>query len=325
MTKYNLSFKRIISHLVITFFVGILFGVLIIPFLTTTGGLLFEQRAAIGGQNIIKMVALWGLYTLIFSLFSFWKKRLRMASVLLIICFLLSVVFVVYLNLSPKQQKRCNRINSFTLPKEFSRSIDLIAQRLNVEETNYGYFDRAMDYANCLDIQYSDTNNLGSDLEAYFSPAESNLQHLKIVINPRYQKFDDLSIATILIHELSHVGKYINQTFQPSTSQINNVDNCFSEEADAFLDQLKFIQQLNDEEKRSIFTRLRENISINPAFPIVLSLTELGDESFYACQKLKQENELNQQQFSDCTWQGTKNKLDKIIRKDEYYIKQCSQ
>lgn len=317
MARYNLSFKRIISRLLLTFVVGILFGICMFPFLRVADGLLYEQRAAIGGENLWRAVALWGVYTFIFTLITFFLKRLRMVSIFLIVCLLISLIFVGYVNLSPKQQQRCLRSSPYDIPKEFSRALDLISQRLDVENNNFGYFDLAFDYRNCLNIQYS-TVVSNENAEGIFLPDESNLQELKILIDPRYKQFDDLSIATVLIHELTHVGYMIDNTIN------NQKIDCFLEEAEAFTDQSKLMSQLNQEEIRSIYARLRENIDLNPAFAIVLVIEDLRGQAYESCQRLKTENNLTEMQFNDCVWTGVKNKLEKEVRNSVDYQKQCA-
>lgn len=328
MKKYNFSFKRIVTRFLLTFVIGIIFGICMFPFMRVAEGLLFEQKAAIGGENMWRAVLLWGLYTTIVTLITFWKKRFRMVSVLLILCWLISVVFLGFVLIKDKSSLDCKRSNPYTLDSEFIRSLDLIAQRLEIDKINYGYFSLAFNYLNCLDIQYSNTVS-ENDAEGLFLTNESDWQQMKIRINPEYKQFDDLSIATILIHELSHVGQAVNHN-TPNSQNISallydsTTSDCFSQEAEAFTEQLKFFSKLNQEETRSIYTRLRDNISLNPAFSIVLMLQDINTAAINSCSKLKKENSLTEQQLNDCVWVGVKNNVEKVVREDKFYQEQCN-
>jgi uncharacterized membrane protein HdeD (DUF308 family) len=76
--RYNIFFKRIVSRLFLTGVVGIIFGIAMFPFMRVANSLLFQQKASIGGENLLRMIALWGIFTAIVTLFAFWKKHFRM-------------------------------------------------------------------------------------------------------------------------------------------------------------------------------------------------------------------------------------------------------
>lgn len=314
--RFNLSFKRIISRVFLTGIVGIIFGIAMIPFLRVADNLLFQQKAAIGSQNIIKMIVLWGLFTLIVSMFTFWKKRFRMVSVLLIVCWFISIAFGGFLLIKDQSSVTCKRATPYVLDSEFNRVLDLIAQRLDIEK-NYGtYWGNAFNYRNCIDVQYSEeSKKLGA--EGLFFAEDPSLQDLKVLISPDYKIYDDLTISTILIHELTHVGQYINETVNKTKS------DCFGSEAEAFTSQAIFLSQLNKEEVRSIYSRIRENVNANPAFAILLGIEQTQSEAYNACLTLKKANNLTDQQFNECVWTGTKNKLEVEIKTDPFYQEQC--
>lgn len=316
--KYNLSFKRIVSRLLLTGFVGIIFGIAMFPFLRVADGLLYAQKSVIGGQNIIKMVILWGIFTALVSAFTFWKKRFRMVSVFLIICWFISIVFATLITINNSSSLTCKRANPYVTEKEFDRALDLIAQRMDIEN-NYGtYWGNAFNYRNCIDIQYSqDVKKLGA--EGLFLEEDPSLQDIKILISPDYKSFDDLSIAAILIHELAHAGQYIYETENKAKL------DCFGTEAEAFTVQVMFLDQLNQEEIRSIFARIRENAETNPALNILLGTEMKQAEAYSACDRLMIENNLTQLQFNECVWTGTKNKLEIMVKADTIYQEQCKQ
>ena len=186
-------------------------------------------------------------------------------------------------------------------------------------EKNYGaYWGNAYNYRNCIDVQYSeDTKELGA--EGLFIAEDPSLQDIKILMNPSYKSFDDLSIATVLIHELTHVGQYVSEKVNKTKP------DCFGSEAEAFTAQAIFLSQLNQEEVRSIYARIRDNVQANPAFNILLGIELKQEEAYKACDRLRIENNLTQTQFNECVWTGTKNKLEVEVKTDPYYQDQCRQ
>jgi len=289
--------------------------------MTIANGLLYEQRAAIGGQNMVRMVVLWGIFTLIVSLFTFWKKRFRMVSIFLVVCWFISIASYLILGMYDANNYRCNKATPYSMPNEFNRSLDLIAQRMGVDNTGRNtLWQTIFNFRNCLDIQYTDADD--KSIEAYFLyPSESNqkeLQDLKILVNPSYKDFDDLTLATLLAHEIVHAGQYIDQV-------INKTEyGCYEKEAKAFSAQHAFILSLNQEEQRSIYARLREDASKNPTLEILILTGQRGNESAQACVELQKKNNLTNEQTNECSWQGLENKLLQDIKEDQYYQKQCS-
>lgn len=321
-SKYNLSFSRIISRLFITFLVGIIFGIAMMPFLTVADGLLYEQRAAIGGQNMTKMVVLWAIFTLIVALYAFWKKHLRMVAVLLIICWVISLGLLMAINMYSANNFQCSRSTPYAIPSEFNRALDLISQRTGVDSTGSNtIWQTIFNFRNCLNIQYSDLND--NEVEAYFEyPQElsqKSLQQLNITVNPSYKNFDDLTLATLLAHELVHAGQYINEVINKDKL------DCYVQEARAFSAQHAFVLSLNQEEQRSIYTRLRDNAEQNPAIAVFLLTGERGNESALACSELQKKNNLSVEQVNKCSWEGLENKLLLDIKEDPYYQKQCDE
>lgn len=64
---------------------------------------------------------------------------------------------------------------------------------------------------------------------------------------------------------------------------------------------------------------------INPAFTVFLLTDQRVGEAYNACQRLQNENNLNQNQFNECVWTGAQNKIEKDVRDDTYYQKQCAE
>jgi len=317
--KYNLSVARILSRIILTGFLGIIFGIAMFPFLTVADGLLYQQKVAIGEDNMIRAVALWGLFTLIVTLFTFWKKRFRMVSVLLICCWILSFMFLLVILIIGRNDYSCKRSSPMVLPQEVNRSLDLISQRMGIDVNASGtVLQSAFNFRNCLNIQYSETDS--GEEEGYFIFDEaSDLQNLQVFISPSYKNYDDLTLATLLVHELVHVGQLVNKV----TMEIET--ECFASEAQAFVSQSIFTNQLNEEERRSIYTRLADDVDKNPIFNTTLLADQRVSESYNACLQLQKSNNLTDQQLNECTWTGAQNKIEADVRENPYYQQQCIQ
>lgn len=319
--KYNFSLKRIVSRLFLTGVIGIVFGVAMFPFMTVADGLLYQQRAAIGGQNMIKAISLWGIFTLIVTLFTLWKKHFRMVSVLLWTCWFASIFLYFVLASFSSNNYTCDRSTPYQMPSEFNRALDLIAQRMDVDNEGVRgtIWQSIYNFRNCLDIQYSTVDN--STFEAVFEvPSVENkasLQDLKIRVNPSYKDYDDLTLATLLTHEIVHAGQFINKMTLKEDVQ------CFESESKAFVAQHVFIVSLNEEERRSIFTRLQQDAFKNPGISTFLLTGEKADESQRACNELKKKNSLTDTQANMCAWQGLENKLLEVVKSDSSYQEQC--
>lgn len=319
--RYDLSFKRVISRLFITGVVGLIFGVAMLPFMRVADGLLYMQRASIGTGNMVRAVVLWGIFTVIVTFLTFWKRKFRMVSILLIGCFVLSLLLVGYVSLKDDDFPQCNRSTPYTMPAEFDRAMDHIVQRMEIdtEKSSGSYIQSAFNFRNCLDIQYLDTDD--PDLQAYFeSPFEKDeeyLQDLKIWVNPSFKKYDDLTLAMLLTHEIVHAGEYVGKFYDGYTL------NCFQEEEKAFVSQHGFLISLNEEEQRSIYTRLNDDVDRNPTFKAILLTGQRANESYGACKELQLKTKLSDEQLNKCAWDGLENLVLKDVQNDSYYQKQC--
>lgn len=319
--RFNLSIKRLISRFGLTFILGVLFGIAMIPFLQTADGLYDTQQAAIGNQNLLRMIALWGLFTLVVSIISFSKKRFRMTSVLLMLCWILSILFYFGLKIRDTTNEIlvCNKPQPYSMNSEFDRALNHIAQRMDITDKTGTYLSVAFQNRNCINIQYDNENAVIGSAEGVFIENDPTIQNLQILLSPTYQSLDDLSLSLVLVHELSHVGQYIDGI------NTDNENSCFDNEAEAFMTQAIYFNQLNEEERRSIYSRLRDNIELNPSFPIVLLFEEHGSQVYTSCSALKTTNLLTDEQFNNCYWEGLRNKILSDIKGSDYYIKQCSE
>ena len=311
--RFNFSIKRVISRLFLTLIVSIIFHVSTFPFLRRAEGLLDTQQAAIGTGNILRVAVLWSVFSALALFLTFSKKRFRMVSTLLVCVWVVGVCLFLFTSIKSLTDRSCKRSDPYPMPQEVERALSLIAQRMGVNDALSTYLALAYKNRNCISIQYSETPY---GLEGMFIQTE-DLQKMEVYMRGDYQGFDDLSIATILVHELSHVGQHLDKEL--NDAQID----CFDDEAEAFLNQAVFLSQLNAEEQRSIFTRLEDNQDLNPAFGVVLLTSAFTNESYDACVTLQNANNLSQEQFNDCVWTGVRNKLKEVVMESEYYQLQC--
>lgn len=317
-SKYDLSLKRIASRVFITGVVGIIFGIAMMPFLTTADDLLFSQKSAIGGENVVRMIFLWGLFTAIVVLATFWRKRFRMVGVLLVGCWVISIVFGALIMTDPDSSQLCKRSSLYPMPKEFTRALNLIEQRYGIDEERASgtVLQSAFNYVNCLNIQY--LPNDSPEYEGYFLVEEdSDLQDLKIFVSPIYKNLDDLTLATLLSHELAHAGQQINE----KTMGINL--GCYVAESQAFVTELAFVYVLNDEERRSIYTRLQDSIDINPSLAMFLQSDQRYAESYDACLDRNEKGSTLPKDFDECVWRRTEAMIELDIIRDPLYKEHC--
>jgi hypothetical protein len=319
--KYNLSFDRIASRLFLAIVIGFLLKTAITPFMDKTNDLLFAQQTILENQNFLKEVILLGVFVLIILLFTLLKKHFRMVGFFLVLYWFANFSLFAIRGMYEANSYICKRTDPYSMPNEFNRSLDLIAQRMDIDDTAKGtVWQSAFNFRNCLNIQYLETD--GSGAEAYFlHPTEKNLeslQNLKIMVNPSYKNFDDLTLAALLSHEIVHIGDYINEV------TIKTNFSCYEQEARAFVAQHAFIISLNEEEQRSIYSRLRDNVDKNPTFKIILLTAQRAEESVEDCAKLQKQNQLTNEQTIKCGWNELESKLLKDVQENPYYQQQCA-
>ena len=319
--KFDLSLRRIIARISLTFVLGVIFGIAMFPFLQRAEGLLDTQQAAIGWQNFVKMVALWGIFTALVTALSFSKKRFRMTAVLLIFCWFVSILVLVWIRNRDINDKvaTCDRAKAYDIDPAFDRALNLIKQREQITDETATYIGFAFQNRNCLDIRFAGNENLPDDAEGVFIGEDPTIQDLKVYIREDYKSFDDLTLALILVHELTHVGQQIVLINNPDT-----VQDCYLDEAQAFYEQNFFILMLNEEEQRSIITRIKDNLNKNPIFEITYELSTLHNEVTASCNELIRADMLNEEQYNQCFEQGIMNKITSLLKESPYYKDQCN-
>lgn len=199
----------------------------------------------------------------------------------------------------------CNRTTRLENKQQYDRALSLIYQRISEGiGTKYKYFP--VELTNCIKI--IEEIDKSTDIEGYFILNNEDIKsnYYPIIVNSRYQEADDVVIALLLIHEINHVQQYIN------TQNGNEHLSCIEREIESFYAQQDFWPLLNSEEGQSILSRYHSDESLHPQ--IIILFTMLNSFSESKCD------------FWDfkCSESYLRTKLEKIIRNDSYYKKQCN-
>lgn len=207
---------------------------------------------------------------------------------------------------APKDSS-CTRLTPYDLQPEFQRAISLIKQRSQYPNENWIY--------NCVDIQYG--NALGAEGVFYFDDTVSSLDKLVIVVDRSYREADDLLTAALLSHELQHAGQYV--LFKKYGTPVS----CIQDEVSAFFWQYQFIRSLNNEERNSIVSRLRNYSSreLHNQLQIIEDLALMHSAAEKTC--LRQNVSPNTEEVWSCYVKESRQKIEKWVVSNPHYQKQC--
>lgn len=267
----------------------------------------------------------------------------------------LSLVLVIYFRFSkipntesqPVNKEKpnsisCTRTTRLDNLPQYDRALSLIQQRLVVNLRKFKYNNRAIftsfppELTNCIKVVEEESTQL-NDFEGYFKFNGSDIKsdYYPIVVNSKYVESDDVLIALLLTHEITHVQQYLDS--------INNIKSfsCVDGEVEAFLASRRFyITGLNDEENRSVRNRIDEALDNNKTgwslkYPnpfdgqlimldVIQNLYSSPDSKCNIDYKGSSESffkELGPQ--LECVDAEVPVLLKKIIEEDDYYKKQC--
>lgn len=203
---------------------------------------------------------------------------------------------------------RCIREEMYDMPPEFKRALSLINQRFtdwykksNMENS----FD--LSYLNCVDIQYGDTENAEGLFT--FDEKSSSIEKLYIIVDKSYVNSDDLLTALLLAHETTHANIYLMKIIEGA--EISCVDN----EVNAFNNQLLLGNLFNSEERESLNRRLQKGYQgLNNQLKINWDMLILRDQAEQICRT---------NQFDNCTMKEVIPLIERMVRSNPYYQKQC--
>jgi hypothetical protein len=204
------------------------------------------------------------------------NKALKISAIIGLLCcsaFIINYFYIVLPSQKKSEQKLrqteltssdnflCNRKEPYEMPEEIKRALSLRKQRLEEATRNdAGYlmadilgpaFVKLDDqYRNCYNIQYGDLRLVGgAEGVFWFDDKVSSPNNLQITIDNIYKFNDDLLLAIVLQHEISHAWEFI----QEEKSGIKHT--CIEKEQVAFMSESLFIRTLNQGEKDSLYQR----------------------------------------------------------------------
>lgn len=204
---------------------------------------------------------------------------------------------------------RCIREEMYDMSPEFARALSLIKQRFTDWYKKYNLESSLdMSFLNCVDIQYGDTGSAEGVFT--FDKNSSTIEKLYIIVDKSYANSDDLLTALLLAHEITHANNYLNKI-------INGTEmSCVNDEVMAFDNQLLLTGILTPEEANSLDARLRKDFQ-NPSnqLKIYWDLLVLRDQAKQKCKT---------NQFDNCTMREFASLIEKMVRSNSYYQKQCN-
>lgn len=111
--NYSVSIWRFLGRFIMSGIVSIIFGLIMIPFMTEAGGKSFKEISKIGGQNMNRIVILFGLLVGMFTYVSYHKNKFRLTAIFLILYWILGTTMVFSMNQYDKNKdKSTNNIEA---------------------------------------------------------------------------------------------------------------------------------------------------------------------------------------------------------------------
>ena len=217
--------------------------------------------------------------------------------------------------------KVCTRTENYSNPPEFERALSLIKQRyttLNLDTTS-NYDGKEIKMAElwknilpCLIFKYTNARQ-DKNAEGYFKFGGNNTNpnYLPIYVDQTYSESDDLLLAFLLVHEITHAQQYLYE-LNKTPDGFSGIP-CFTKETAAFGSQWYFYNLLNNEEKRSLGSRI-VTLSDQPQLLILKRMIEYYWDDLKSCNK------------SDpyCVNNKVVDSLDREVKQNEFYQKECN-
>jgi hypothetical protein len=220
----------------------------------------------------------------------------------------------------------CDRTTRLENDENVDRALSLIYERLTYFDTGKKIFPHQL--INCIKVEVKNIKN-ETGAEGYFDENSEDIKsnYFPIVIDGRGSFLvDDLSIALLLVHEITHVQQYIdryNITVNPTNSEMFNKavsevskSRCLDYEVFAFKNQLMFALILNKEEGKSLDYRMLADENLIPQLKIFKSLKNSFNDFSFAnnCEKYN----------TECIEGMVNSAIYDQLRYSEAYDEQCS-
>lgn len=198
------------------------------------------------------------------------------------------------------------------LKPEFSRAIELSIQRLYGEYSKENFL---VNLADCVDIQYANLNsNISTEkIDGKFESLDGKDGfEAQILIDESYKTKDDLLLSFTLIHELTHAEQFFN--FKKDWK----LESCIDREAEAFNEEINLFTSLSEEEKASLFSKIKDIKKNDSTLASLNQLIGISIKSALNCKKMDSEK------LVSCYKKSNLNALKKIISNNKNYIAECS-
>lgn len=261
------------------------------------------------------------------------KKNVVIVSIILILVVFSTLVYFFLFRDNDGQVKEnvisndnvltsCTRTTRLDNIPSFDRALSIIHERYKIwEEGNpknfgtYNYFDSQL--TNCIKIEEIDEKSNPDNLEGYFVFNGNLIQNnfFPIYVNKSYRDIDDITIALLLVHEITHVRQYLDY--------LNGVDtmSCIDKETEAFDAGFNFARWQYGENEKTIDLRIKYDEELHPQLQIYKSITESFPKITTPLFELCGGN------FDDSCYdkitEQRRNLIKTIISSDPYYIEQC--
>lgn len=197
----------------------------------------------------------------------------------------------------------CSRTTPYENNPEFGRALSLYKQRIEKIDPELGKI------VNCVQIKSDDLRGK-SDAEGLFLFDKENADgnNLPIYVDNSYTNTDDLSTALLMSHEITHARQFIKS--------LNGEDKstCIEKEAEAFSAQLSFFLSLNQDELKSILSRV-QNDDTNPQ---TRQVSDLLNYTYYPAIDYCPKND------SECIAQQSRYYVYNYVQASPAYQKQCN-
>lgn len=218
----------------------------------------------------------------------------------------------------------CPRKEPYEVEPEFERALGIIEQRAVGDVTEKDR-DRGYPWINCMHMQYADLDSkYGESVEGVFHFDEnSSLDKLEIYVDNSYKEKDDLLLAVLLAHEISHAWDYIE--FRKTGVK----KDCVEGEVDAFYWQNYLISYFNQEEQMSVLSRInaykkgfyRGNKRAEQA---ISNLSVLMDILAQAQSFCSDRYSIGSDNWHDCAREKEKQYIEEMVRNSPFYQEQCN-
>lgn len=318
--------RALIVQFIIALFLSIIFAIIIMPFLLIAEFVPYDKKADIGQINMWRIVIIYGLLTIFTLLATILKKKLRVTGAILGLFWVLGTAIVTIVSVLPmpitsqsqaatEYKTDCGRNTPYDMPEEFRRALSLLGQRQR--QAGGGYNDDWVKFYHCINIQYADLSAMKAEGVFKFDINSPRSQY-NIYVDRNYQSYDDLLTAILLAHETTHARQledYRLYGIKP---------DCYQAEHDAFKQEMIFaLLVLNDEEQKSILTRVVNEPTANSAYSSIATLTEISNKAAnYCASKFPIQSEEGSE-YNKCYWEIADRDLNAMVRESTAYQEQC--